>query len=65
MTGFDEFKEVFGSVTVLSVVELLLAVLFCYLIYRKLSKYQIGRYEAGKKKDDDEDKKDNNGDKDN
>ena len=52
MTGFDEFKEVFGSITVLSVVELLLAVLFCYLIYRKLSKYLIGRYEAGKKKDE-------------
>ena len=44
LTGFDEFKEVFGSITVLSVVELLLAVLFCYLIYRKLSKYLIGRY---------------------
>lgn len=52
LTGFDEFKEVFGSITVLSVVELLLAVLFCYLIYRKLSKYLIGRYEAGKKKDE-------------
>ena len=52
MTGFDEFKEVFGSVTVLSVVELLLAILFCYLIYRKLSKYLIGRYEASKKKDE-------------
>lgn len=52
MTGFDEFKEVFGSITVLSVVELLLAILFCYLIYRKLSKYLIGRYEASKKKDE-------------
>lgn len=52
LTGFDEFKEVFGSVTVLSVVELLLAILFCYLIYRKLSKYLIGRYEASKKKDE-------------
>ena len=52
LTGFDEFKEVFGSITVLSVVELLLAILFCYLIYRKLSKYLIGRYEASKKKDE-------------
>ena len=52
MTGLDEFKEVFGSFTVLNAVELVLAILFCYLIYRKLSKYLIGRYEAGKKKDE-------------
>lgn len=52
MTGLDEFKEVFGSFTVLNAVELSLAILFCYLIYRKLSKYLIGRYEAGKKKDE-------------
>lgn len=52
MTGLDEFKEVFGSFTVLNAVELALAILFCYLIYRKLSKYLIGRYEAGKKKDE-------------
>ena len=52
MTGLDEFKEMFGSITVLNVVELLLAILFCYLIYRKLSKYLIGRYEASKKKDE-------------
>ena len=51
MTGFDEFKEVFGSVTVLSVVELLLAILFCYLIYRKLSKYLIVRYVSFNKMD--------------
>ena len=52
MTGLDEFKEMFGSITVLNVVELLLAILFCYLIYRKVSKYLIERYEAGKKKDE-------------
>lgn len=52
MTGLDEFKEVFGSITVLSVVEFALAILFCYLIYRKVSKYLIGRYEAVKKKDE-------------
>lgn len=52
LTGLDEFKEVFGSFTVLNAVELVLAILFCYLIYRKLSKYLIGRYEAGKKKDE-------------
>ena len=52
MTGLEEFKDVFGSITVLNVVELLLAILFCYLIYRKVSKYLIERYEAGKKKDE-------------
>lgn len=52
MTGFDEFKELFGSITVLTVVELVLAIVFLYLIYRKVSKYLIGRYEAGKQKDE-------------
>ena len=52
LTGLEEFKDVFGSITVLNVVELLLAILFCYLIYRKVSKYLIERYEAGKKKDE-------------
>ena len=42
LTGLEEFKDVFGSITVLNVVELLLAILFCYLIYRKVSKYLIG-----------------------
>lgn len=52
MTGLDEFKEMFGSITVLNVVEFALAILFCYLIYQKVSKYLIGRYEASKKKDE-------------
>ena len=38
LTGLDEFKEMFGSITVLNVVEFALAILFCYLIYQKVSK---------------------------
>lgn len=52
MTGFDEFKNLFGSITVLNVVEILLAGVFLYLVYRKVSKYLIDRYEANKKKDE-------------
>lgn len=51
LTGFEEFKAVFGSITVLDVTMLVLAIVFCYLVYRKVSKYLIERYEAGKEKD--------------
>ena len=51
LTGFDEFKAVFGDISVLDVTMLVLAIVFCYLVYRKVSKYLIERYEAGKEKD--------------
>lgn len=52
MTGFDEFKEVFGSITVLNAVEIILAAVFLYLLYRQVSKFIIGRHEAQEEKDE-------------
>lgn len=51
MTGMNEFEKLFGSVTVLNVMELLLAATFLFLIYRKVRDYLVKRYEATKEKD--------------
>lgn len=51
MVGLDEFEKLFGSVTVLNVMELLLAATFLFLIYRKVRDYLVKRYEAAKEKD--------------
>lgn len=51
MTGLNEFEKLFGDITVLSVVELLLAATFLFLVYRKVRDYLVKRYEASKEKD--------------
>ena len=52
MTGLDEFKSVFGNITVLNVVEFLIAMSFIVYLYRKARDYLVSRYEAAKKKDE-------------
>ena len=39
MTGFDEFIKLFGKITVLDVVELILAVVFIAFVYHKIKKF--------------------------
>ena len=52
MTGFDEFAKIFGEVSVLSVIELLLAGIFLYLIYKKVRDHLIKVHESEKKRDE-------------
>lgn len=39
MTGLDEFLEVFGNITLSGAMQILLAFVFLYMIYKKLKKY--------------------------
>lgn len=52
MTGLEEFKELFGGITVLNVIEFLMAVAFLGFLYKKAKDYLTQRYEATKKKDE-------------
>ena len=52
MTGLEEFKELFGGITVLNVIEFLLAVAFLAYLYKKAKDYLTQRYEAAKLKDE-------------
>lgn len=51
MTGYDEFVNLFGDITVLNVLQVILAVVFLYFVYKKVRDYLIKRYEDDKKKD--------------
>lgn len=51
MTGLNDFIELFGQVTLSTVVELVLAGVFLYLIYKKVRDFLIERYEAEKARD--------------
>lgn len=52
MTGFDEFAKLFGEISVLSLIELILAGVFLYLVYKKLRDYLIKVHESEKKRDE-------------
>lgn len=51
MTGLNEFEKLFGDITVMNVLELLLAAAFLALIYKKVKDYLVKRYEAAREKD--------------
>ena len=51
MTGLNNFINLFGQVTLSTVVELVLAGVFLYMIYKKIKEYLIDRYEAEKNRD--------------
>ena len=51
MEGLAEFERVFGSVTVMDVVVLLIALAFLLALYRRASKFLVDRYEAKKEKE--------------
>lgn len=52
MTGFNEFIKLFGNITILNVIEVIMAGIFLWLVYTKIRDYLIKKYEADKKKDD-------------
>lgn len=51
MKGLDAFLSTFGDVTVAQIVTLLLAGIFLYAVYKKVSDYIIARHEAEEAKD--------------
>lgn len=50
MTGMDEFVALLGDFTVASLVQVALAGVFLFLIYRKVKDYLIKRYKADEEK---------------
>lgn len=52
MTGLEEFEKLFGGITVLNLLEFLLAIVFLALVYKKIRDYLVKRYEAAKLKDE-------------
>lgn len=51
MTGLNQFLDLFGQVTLSTVVGLVLAGVFLYMVYKKIREYLIDRYEAEKNRD--------------
>lgn len=52
MTGLDEFVKTFGNITVLNVIEIILAGIFLFISYKKVKKYLIDRYEENRVRDE-------------
>ena len=52
MTGLNSFLDLFGQVTISTVVGLVLASIFLYMVYKKIKEYLIERYEAEKTRDE-------------
>ena len=52
LTGLDEFVKIFGNVTVLNVIEIILAGIFLFILYKKVKKYLIDRYEENRVRDE-------------
>lgn len=53
MKDIEAFIAVFGDITVLQVVEVILAIGFGFAVWKKLKKYLIDKHEAEKKRDAD------------
>ena len=51
MTGLNEFEKLFGDITVLNVIELVLAAVFLLFVYKRVKDYLVKRYEANRAKD--------------
>lgn len=51
MKGLDEFLKLFGDITVLHLVEVILAAVFCIFVYKKIKEYLISKHEAEQLKD--------------
>ena len=52
MTGLSEFEKLFGSITILNVIEFALAIIFMVLIFTKVKEYIVVRHDAAKLKDE-------------
>lgn len=53
MKGLDEFLKVFGSYTVQDVVIVIIAMIFCFMGYKKIKDFAIKKYEEKRKRDSD------------
>lgn len=51
MTGSNEFLQLFGNVTLSTVVYIIMALIFCILVYRRISDYLFKRHDAELAKD--------------
>ena len=51
MNGFDEFIKVFGNVTVLQLVEIILAIVFIIVVLKKAKDYINKQHDVEKKRD--------------
>ena len=52
MRGLDEFLSLYGGITVLQIVETVLAIIFCTFVYRKIKDYLVTKHEAEKEKNE-------------
>ena len=52
MSGFDEFLKVFGNVTVLQLVEIILAIIFIIVVFKKFKDYINKQHDVEKKRDE-------------
>ena len=50
MKGLEEFLELCGGITVLQIVETVLAIVFCVVVYRKVRDYLINKHEVEKER---------------
>lgn len=50
MTGLDEFTALFGNITVLQVVEFLMACVFMFIVYKKVRDYLIKKHDTEKER---------------
>ena len=50
MKGLEEFLELCGGITVLQIVETVMAIVFCVFIYRKVRDYLINKHEVDKER---------------
>ena len=52
MTGYTEFAELFGGITLLSVMQIILAGVFLYFVYKKVKDYLITKHDSDQEKDE-------------
>lgn len=58
MNGLDEFLNLFGGITLSSLIEIILSVVFLYSIYMKVKKYLDKRYEEEAERKEKEEERD-------
>ena len=51
MTGMEQFLDLFGNITILNLVEVILAAVFLYVIYKKMRNHLIAVHEAEVERD--------------
>ena len=52
MKGLDQFLKLFGNITILNVVEIVLAFVFLYVVYKRVKEHLIKTHEADRARDE-------------